>query len=52
MACLEVPIPLPDRKLKSLCSAQGEIICPCPPGDRSNIPLQKGFHSLGKVFQD
>ena len=34
MACLEDPAPLLDCKLKCLCSANRQIICPCSPMNR------------------
>ena len=34
MACLKDPAPLLDCKLKCLCSADREIVCPCPPVNR------------------
>ena len=45
MACLEDPGPLLDCKLKCLCSAHGEIVCPCPPVNRGdNTLLLKAGH--------
>ena len=49
MACLKDPVPLLDCKLKCLCSAQGEIVCPCPPV-KINTPLLKARRALGDVL--
>ena len=44
MACLEGPSPLSDCKLKGLCSAQGEVACPCPPvNGRDEHPPSEGW---------
>ena len=34
MACLKDSAPLLDCKLKCLCSANGEMVCPCLPLNR------------------
>ena len=34
LACVEDPVPLLDCKLKCLCSAPGETVCPCLPVNR------------------
>ena len=52
MAYLEDPAPLPDCKLKCLCSAHGEIVPAQLWIEESNTPLPKAAHSLEDVLQD